>query len=118
MRGLKIGPTVAILSTSGMIRVSISAKFYLGTTRSFSAGHGSFCRTSLFSLGGVAVLATYHFAWVLASTLVTFIYRTLGEETMEINSQKVAISKGFHGWERMREYEIRSLSGARVERTF
>jgi len=106
MRGLKIGPTVAILSTSGMIRVGIRRSFtwvLLGVSLLVT---GVFAEQAYFHWAESPFWLRIIFAWVLASTLVTFIYRTLGEETIEINSRKVAISKGFHGWERRREYEI------------
>jgi Reverse transcriptase (RNA-dependent DNA polymerase) len=47
---------------------------------------------------------------ILSSTLFSSVYQFLGEEIIEIDSQKLTIRKGIHGWERTREYQINECS--------
>jgi hypothetical protein len=97
-------------ASSGMLCVSVHPR------RHWLAG--------LVAIGGDAIFAMLlsHFwslvplsirvIWIviLVSILFSTVYQFFGEEIIEIDSQKLTIRKGIHGWERKREYQIHECS--------
>jgi len=104
------GPKVDVMASSGRLCVTVHPRPH------WQAG--------LVALGGDVIFAAvlYHFwylsplslrvIWIvmLVSTLFSSVYQFLGEEIIEIDSQKLSIRKGIHGWERKREYQINECS--------
>jgi hypothetical protein len=110
MAGFFDGPQIDVVASSGMLCVTVHPRPH------WQAG--------LAVLGGDVIFAAalYHF-WSLApssirvfwiiillSTLLSSVYEFFGEEIIEIDSQKLTIRKGIHGWERKREYQINECS--------
>lgn len=102
------GPKVDVLTSSGMLRVTIcptrqAGLATLGFDVVFAAILYHYWAASPLFFRGIWI-------FVLASALVGAVYEFFGEEVIEINSQTLTIRKGIHGWERQREYQIAELS--------
>jgi hypothetical protein len=103
------GPKVDVRSSSGMLCVTIHPRpnwlvLALGCDIIFSAVlYYSWPSTSHFG----------RIIWIviLVSTLISSAYEFLAEEIVEIDSQRLTIRKGIHGWERAREYQIAVTCG-------
>ncbi len=105
MRLPNTDPTVEISTTSGILRVEVRP------SRSWPA-----LVVELLVIGGFAAL-TYQnwakmspllhvlFVIALASGILGLIFQFSGVEILKIDSDKITLSKGVHGWERKREYE-------------
>lgn len=106
MTGFFDDPKVEVVASSGMLCVTVHPRPH------WQAG--------LVAFGGDVIFAAilYHFwfftplsirvIWIaiLVSILLSSVYEFFGEEIIEIDSQKLTIRKGIHGWERKREYQI------------
>jgi hypothetical protein len=104
------GPKIDVVARSGMLCVTVHP------TPNWQAG--------LFAAGSDVLLGVllYHYwplttvvmrvVWIFAmiSALLGLIYQLLGEEVMEIDSRKLTIRIGIHGWEQTREYQINECS--------
>ncbi len=98
MTGFFGDPKVDVVASSGMLCVTVHPR------DQWQAG--------LVALGGDVLFSAllYHFwsftplsiriIWIviLISTLLSLVYQFLGEEIIEIDSQKLTIRKGIHGW--------------------
>jgi hypothetical protein len=111
MTGFLDGPKVDVTVSSGMLCVTVHPRPHR--------------RAGLVALGGDVICAAvlYHFwtllplsirvIWtvILVSGLLSSVYQFFGGEIIEIDSQKLTIRKGIHGWwKRKREYQINQCS--------
>jgi hypothetical protein len=104
------GPKVDVVSRSGMLCVTVHP------TPNWQAG--------LLAVGGDILLAVLLYqdwpittffmraVWILLmiSAVLGWVYQLLGEEVIEVDSRKLTIYKGIHGWERTRVYQISECS--------
>jgi hypothetical protein len=105
------GPKVVITAISGMLRVDIqhgpqpvAALFTLGVDVYFAWFlHGRWVQLSL--------LLKIIWIWGMVSSIPLLWFLLFGnEEVIEIDTNKLTIRKGFHGWERKHEYQIVNCS--------
>jgi hypothetical protein len=104
---------VEVLASSGILRITVNPERRAGLVG------------LVFDVFFFAILYRYWSAttlfmrvfWIflLASTFVSLAYELLGEENIEINSRTLTITKGIHGWERLREHQITECSNLRWE---
>jgi hypothetical protein len=110
MTGVFDAPKVDLVESSGMVRVTIHPRL-----------HGA---SGLIALGFDLVLTIVCFGFwrfvpgfgrvglgvFVAASFLGSLYAFVAEENIEFDSQKLSIRKGFHGWERTREYRISECS--------
>lgn len=111
-----MSPSIGISTSSGMLRVTIRP----GRTWPFL----------LLEIGGLIIFAALAYqSWarmsqefrsvfilaVLAGA-VGLMFQLSGIEIMEVNASKIMLTKDIHGWERKREYEIKRMPRARMDR--
>jgi hypothetical protein len=110
MPSLFDGSKVDLASSSGILRVTIHPRLH-GLAGVVAVG-----------VDVVLVMIFYRF-WpsvpyiervvllvILVASLLGSLYGFVGEEIIEFDSRKLNIRKGFHGWEREREYPITECS--------
>jgi hypothetical protein len=104
------GPKIDVTATSGRISVTVHPRPHwlagfvtLGGDLIFAVVLYRFWSIAPVSIRAIWII-------ILGSTLFSSVYQFLGEEIIEIDSQKLTIRKGIHGWERTREYQINECS--------
>lgn len=106
MTGFFDGPKVGVVASSGMVRVTVHPRPNWQAGLVILAG-GILEASVLFHFWSLTS-RSFHFILIaiFVSTLGSSLYQFSGEEIIEIDSQKLTIRKGIHGWERKREYRI------------
>ena len=100
------GRTVEIISSSGILRVTIRPRPSLLHTVTL-LGVDSYVGSFLYAHWSAFSTFTRVFSiWIMVSGICALFYRAFGEEIIEFDAKKLTIHKGIHGWERKREYEI------------
>ena len=108
MTGFFDGPKVDVLSSSGMLCVTVHSRPHwlvvaLGCDVIFAT-------VIYYSWSSTALFGRIIWIVILVSTLISSVYEFFGEEIIEIDSQRLTIRRGIHGWERVREYQIDECS--------
>jgi len=103
-------PQVDIAVASGTLRITV---------------HGNVNRLAVLAeiafVGGLAFWLSQNWSaiqlkfrilwvWGLLAGAVGFVLQSISEETIEFDERKLTLCRGFHGWERRREYDISECS--------
>ena len=108
MTGFFDGPKVDVLTSSRMLCVTVHPRpdwlvVALGCDIIFAA-------VIYYSWPSTPHFGRIIWIVILVSTLISSVYEFFAEEIIEIDSQRLTIRKGIHGWERVREYQIDECS--------
>jgi hypothetical protein len=106
MTGLFDGPEVEINTSSGMLSVVIHPKRQLLPALAAVVVECWIAWTLYAHWPSLSRLLRVLLLWGLASSVPPLLYWCFGEEIIEIDSNKLTIRRGIHGWERKREYPI------------
>jgi hypothetical protein len=102
------GPKVDVLTSSGMLCVTVHPRpHWLVVALGFDV---IFAAVLYYSWSSTPLFGRIIWMVILVSTLISSVYEFSGEEIIEIDSQRLTIRKGIHGWERVREYQIDECS--------
>ena len=106
MTGFFDGPKVDVVASSGMLCVTIHPR--PGWQAALAALGGDVIFAVVLYQVWSATPLSVRIVWLalLPIILLSSVYEFFGEEIIEIDSQKLTIRKGIHGWERKREYQI------------
>ena len=100
------GPKVDVVTGSGMLCVTIHPRpnWPMGLA---ALGSDVIFAALLYHVWSITPLSI-RIVWLalLPLVLLSSAYEFFGEEVVEIDSQKIVIRKGIHGWERKRDYQI------------
>ena len=105
------GPKVDLVESSGTVRVTIHPRL-----RGLSGLVALVFDLVLTTIVCYVVWRILHGLWPVglvvfaAASLLGSLYGFVAEEIIEFDSHKLSIRKGFHGWERTREYRISECS--------
>jgi hypothetical protein len=110
MTGFFDGPKVDVVASSGMLCVTIHPRPNWQAGLAALGGDVIFA-VVLYQVWSVTPLSI-RIIWLalLPFILLSSVYEFFGEEIIEIDSQKLTIRKGIHGWERKREFQIDECS--------
>jgi hypothetical protein len=110
MTGFFDGPKIDVVASSGMLCVTIHPRPNLQAALAALGGDVIF-PVVLYRVWS-AIPFSIRIVWLalLPFILLSSVYEFFGEEIVEIDSQKLTIRKGIHGWERKREYQIDECS--------
>jgi hypothetical protein len=110
MTGFFDGPKTELVASSGMVCVTVHPRPHM-LAGLVALGADVIFAAVLYRFWSLAPLSV-RVLWIviLVSALPSSVYQFFGEEIIEIDSQKLTIRKGIHGWERKREYQINECS--------
>jgi hypothetical protein len=106
----KAGPRIRIVSSSGMLRVTIPPRrsWLLMLLEIAVVFAGMAWAYSLWMR--ISTLFHVLFVWALVSTVLAFIYQFSATQVVEFDSQRMTLCKEIHGWERKKDYKIQECS--------
>jgi vacuolar-type H+-ATPase subunit I/STV1 len=104
------GTRIGIISSSGMLRVTIPPRrswllILMGIAVFFVGAiwvYGLWAKVSL--------LFHVLFMWGFVSALLALIYQLSVTQVIEFDSQRITVCKEIHGWERKKEYRVEDCS--------
>jgi hypothetical protein len=104
------GPKIDVVAACGVLSVTIRPRRHWRAAL-VGLGFDVILAVVLYKLWPVTPLSIRVFWLALLPFIVwNSAYEFLGQETVEIDSQKLTIRKGIHGWERKRKYQIGECS--------
>src|SRR5207245_936813 len=104
MTGFFDGPKVDVVASSGMLCVTVHSRLHWLAGLAALGGDVIFGAFLYHSWSVTPFSIRVFWIFVLVSTFLSLPYQVFGEEIIEIDSQKLTVRKGIHGWERKREY--------------
>jgi len=103
-------PKVGVLATSGMLRVMVDPTPHWIVALLELAGMAVVATFVYRSWGQIALTLRILFSVGFISSAFGLLYQLSGTEVIEFDGQRLIISKGVHGWERKREYQVKDCS--------
>jgi hypothetical protein len=101
---------VDVLASSGVLRVIVHPKPHWFVALLELVGMAIFVTIIYRSWGQMHLTLRILFSAGFISTVLGLLYQMSGTEVIEFDAQKLTISKGVHGWERRREYQVKDCS--------
>ena len=110
MKPLGTDAKVDVLASSGMLTVTVHPKPHWLVALLELAGMVVFVTIIYRSWRQMDLTLRIIFSAGFISTGLGLLYQMSGTEVIEFAEQKLTVSKGVHGWERKREYQVEDCS--------
>jgi len=110
MLGLIDGRRIEVVASSGMLCVTLRPKPHWLAGVMASGSDVIFAALLYHYWSLVPSFMRVLCVFFLVTAPFSLMYQFLGEEIVEIDSHRLTIRKGIHGWERKREYQVNECS--------